>query len=61
MRRVFRFAVLRRLIATSPVADFNLTDAGGQKSARQRPLNRNELERLFKAMREAQALAAPIS
>lgn len=53
MRRVFRFAVRRRLIATSPVADFNLSDAGGQESARQRSLNRDELERLFKAMREA--------
>lgn len=53
MRRVFRFAVRRRLIATSPVADFNLSDAGGQEFARQRSLNRDELERLFKAMREA--------
>ena len=53
MRRVFRFAVRRRLIATNPVADFNLNDAGGQESARQRSLNRDELERLFKAMRGA--------
>jgi len=53
MRRVFRFAVRRRLIATSPVADFNLSDAGGQESARQRSLSRDELEKLFKAMREA--------
>ena len=30
MRRVFRFAVRRRLIASSPVADFNLSDAGGK-------------------------------
>jgi len=53
MRRVFRFAVRRRLIAVSPVADFNLSDAGGQESARQRSLSRDELENLFKAMREA--------
>jgi integrase len=53
MRRVFRFAVRRRLIAVSPVADFNLSDAGGQESARQRSLSRDELEKLFKAMREA--------
>ncbi len=53
MRRVFRFAVRRRLIATSPVADFNLSDAGGQESARQRSLSRDELEKLFKAMRDA--------
>jgi hypothetical protein len=28
MRRVFRFAVRRHLMASSPVADFNLSDAG---------------------------------
>jgi hypothetical protein len=53
MRRVFRFAVRRRLIATSPVADFNLSDAGGEESARQRSLSREELEKLFKALRDA--------
>ena len=53
MRRVFRFAVRRHLMASSPVADFNLSDAGGQESARQRALSRDELERLFKALRGA--------
>jgi len=53
MRRVFRFAVRRRLITTSPVADFNLSDAGGEESARQRSLSREELEKLFKALRDA--------
>jgi hypothetical protein len=51
MRRVFRFAVRRHLMASSPVADFNLSDAGGQESARQRSLSRVELERLFKGIR----------
>jgi integrase len=55
MRRVFRFAVRRRLIAMSPVSDFNLSDAGGQESARQRSLSREELENLFKAMHDAQS------
>jgi integrase len=55
MRRVFRFAVRRRLIAMSPVSDFNLSDAGGQEFARQRSLSREELENLFKAMRDAQS------
>jgi integrase len=53
MRRVFRFAVRRHLMASSPVADFNLSDAGGQESARQRSLSRDELERLFKALRDS--------
>ena len=43
----------RRLIATSPVADVNLSDAGSQESARQRSLSRNELERLFTALRDS--------
>ena len=54
MRRVFRFAVRRHLIASSPVADFNLSDAGGQESARQRSLNRDELERLMRLMVQRQ-------
>ena len=50
MRRVFRFAVRRHLIASSPVAGCNLSDAGGKESARQRSLGREELERLFSAL-----------
>jgi integrase len=53
MRRVFRFAVRRHLIASNPVADFNLSDAGGKESARQRSLARDELEKLFKALRDS--------
>jgi integrase len=53
MRRIFRFAVRRHLLASSPVADFNLSDAGGQEFARQRSLSRDELERLFKALRDS--------
>ena len=53
MRRVFRFAVRRYLIASNPVADFNLSDAGGKESARQRSLSRGELEKLFKALRDS--------
>ncbi|MGO9990458.1 MAG: tyrosine-type recombinase/integrase [Steroidobacteraceae bacterium] len=53
MRRVFRFAVRRHLITSSPVADFNLSDAGGKESARQRSLSRDELEKLFKTLRDS--------
>lgn len=53
MRRVFRFAVRRHLLASSPVADFDLSDAGGKESARQRSLSRDELEKLFKALRDS--------
>jgi integrase len=53
MRRVFRFAVRSHLITSNPVADFNLSDAGGKESARQRSLSRDELEKLFKALRDS--------
>jgi hypothetical protein len=53
MRRVFRFAVRRHLIASSPVADFNLGEAGGKESGRQRASSRDELEKLFKALRDS--------
>jgi integrase len=53
LRRVFRFGVRRHLIASSPVAEFNLSDAGGKESARRRTLSRDELERLFKALRDS--------
>ena len=55
MRRVFRFAVRRHLMAASPVADFTLNDAGGKESSRQRALSRSELAKLLKTLRETPA------
>jgi len=59
MRRVFRFGVRRRLLASNPVADFDQQDAGGPERKRQRALSRSELEDLFKALREAPSFGAP--
>jgi integrase len=53
MRRVFRFGVRRRLLASDPVADFDQSDAGGPERKRRRALSRTELEHLFKSLRES--------
>jgi len=53
MRRVFRFGVRRRLLASNPVADFDQSDAGGPERKRRRALSRTELEHLFKSLRES--------
>ncbi len=50
-RRMFDFAVKRHLVQYNPAAAFTLADAGGQEEARTRWLTREELARLFEAMR----------
>lgn len=50
--RMFHFAVKRRWIEANPAAGFEISDAGGTESARQRWLNRDELVALAKAMRD---------
>ncbi len=55
LKRIFRFGVRRRVLTVSPVADFDLRDAGGQERHRQRALTQDELVILFKAMRESAA------
>ena len=50
-RRMFDFAVKRHLVQYNPAAVFTIADAGGQEEARTRWLTREELARLFDAMR----------
>lgn len=52
--RMFHFAVKRRWTEVNPVAGFEISDAGGTESSRQRWLNRDELAALAKAMRESE-------
>lgn len=52
-RRMFDFAVKRHMVQYNPAAAFNIGDAGGKEEARERWLTRNELVRLFDAMRSA--------
>lgn len=52
-RRLFDFAVKRHMVQHNPAAAFDLSDAGGKEEARERALSREELVRLFEAMRTA--------
>jgi hypothetical protein len=57
VRRMFDFAVKRHLVQYNPAAAFTLADAGGQEDARTRWLTREELVRLFDAMRTARGFS----
>jgi integrase len=51
-RRVFSFAVRRRIVLTNPTYDLNQRlDAGGTEKSRSRALNLDELARLLAALR----------
>jgi len=56
VRRMFDFAVKRHMVEYNPAAAFNLGDAGGKEDARNRWLTRDELVRLFEAMRNAKGV-----
>lgn len=49
-KRIFAFARKRHLVESNPVADFELTDAGGHEMGRTRALSEAELATLFRAM-----------
>ncbi len=53
VRRMFDYAIRRQLVIHNPAAAFTLADAGGQEEARTRWLTRDELVKLFVAMRDA--------
>lgn len=55
-RRIFSFAVRRRIVLTNPTFDLNQRmDAGGVEKSRSRALNLDELARLFAALRNTPA------
>jgi integrase len=53
VRRMFDYAVKRQMVEYNPAVAFNVSDAGGKEEARKRWLTRDELVRLFEAMRKA--------
>lgn len=57
VRRMFDFAIKRHAVQYNPAAAFTLADAGGQEEARTRWLTREELVRLFEAMRAAKGFS----
>ncbi|EGG4251152.1 tyrosine-type recombinase/integrase [Salmonella enterica] len=50
-KRIFNFAVIRRIIPVSPAAAFTRAEAGGEEKPRKRWLTRSEIVQLFEAMR----------
>lgn len=55
-RRMFNYAVKRELVDGNPASAFDLSDAGGKEESRDRWLTRDELVKLFAAMRKTNAL-----
>ena len=51
-KRIFNFGIKRQIVEINPAAAFDPADAGGKETARNRWLTREEIIRLFKAMRE---------
>jgi integrase len=50
-KKLFDYAIKRHLTTTNPASAFDIADAGGKETARDRALSRPELARLFEAMR----------
>jgi len=57
VRRMFDYALKRHMLEINPAMAFDLSDAGGKESARERALSRDELVTFFAAMREAQGFS----
>ncbi|WP_232515379.1 tyrosine-type recombinase/integrase [Chromobacterium violaceum] len=56
-RRMFDYAIKRHIIEINPASAFDLGDAGGKEEARERALNRDELAKLFQAMKLARGFS----
>jgi integrase len=56
-RRMFDHAVRRGIVNGNPASVFTLADAGGKEEARDRALSRDELVKLFEAMRKTRGLS----
>lgn len=50
-KRIFDYAIKRHIVQYNPASAFDLSDAGGKETARERALSREELVVLFEAMR----------
>jgi len=55
MRALFRYGKKRGIVDSNPAADFDIEDAGGKEESRARKLSRDEVTKLFRAIREAGA------
>lgn len=51
-KRIFDFAIKRHVVETNPASAFDCSDAGGREESRERWLTREEISKLFAAMRD---------
>lgn len=51
-KRIFDFGIKRQVIEVNPASAFDLSDAGGNETGRDRWLTREEIIKLFQAMRD---------
>lgn len=56
-RRIFDYGVKRHVLEINPCSAFEVSDAGGKESSRDRWLTREELIRFFQAMRTAKGFS----
>lgn len=56
-RRIFDYGIKRHALEINPCSAFEVSDAGGKEVARERWLTRDELIRLFQAMRQAKGFS----
>lgn len=56
-KRIFDYAIKRHALEVNPAGAFELSDAGGQESSRERWLTRGELIQFFQAMRMAKGFS----
>lgn len=57
IRRMLDYAIKRHIIEVNPASAFDIGDAGGKEEARDRALSRDELAKLFEAMRLAKGFS----
>ena len=51
-KRIFNFAIKRHIVENNPASAFDPSDAGGKEESRERWLTREEIIKLFEAMRD---------
>jgi integrase len=56
-RRMFDYAIKRHMAEVNPATAFDLNDAGGKEQTRDRWLTRDELAKLFAAMKQAKGFS----
>ena len=57
LKRIFNHAIKMHMITHNPALAFDVADAGGQEQSRKRNLSRDEIAKLFSAMKKAKGFS----